>query len=234
MAEQEGRPTAVDRSGPAPSPGHRWSTTLLLVVLGAAAAASLWIGAAAMGPTVPDVAALDESLMARTADVTVAAVTVTEVGSTLSMGVLAVLVAGWLLARRRFADAVFVLGAAAGGAALFRGLKSLFDRARPPELDRLVTVTNESLPSGHATMSTVVIGSLVVLAWGGRSVAGRVAMVSIAALWVGAVGATRVYLGVHWFTDVVAGWLVGATWLAMCAIAWSWWARRLPAAAPEP
>lgn len=204
---------------------RRLTLAVLPAVLAVAAAAALSIGAAAAGPTAADAAALNESLEVRTPDLTAAAVVVTDVGSTVSMGVVAVLAGGWLLARRRLADAMFLLGAAAGGALVFRGLKLLIDRSRPPELSRLVAETNESLPSGHATMATVVVGALVALAWAGRTVAGRAAMVAAAALWVGSVGATRVYLGVHWFTDVVAGWLVGATWLAMCVIVWSWWAR---------
>ena len=87
--------------------------------------------------------------------------------------------------------------------------------------DRLVTETNESLPSGHATMSMVVVGTIVVLAWAGRSALARAAMVVVAAAWVGAVGATRVYLGVHWISDVLAGWAVGAAWLAVCVTLWA-------------
>ncbi|MDN5750145.1 MAG: phosphatase PAP2 family protein, partial [Pseudonocardia sp.] len=128
--------------------------------------------------------------------------------------------------RGRRADAVFVGGAMAGGVLLFRGLKILIDRPRPPAAVQVIAENNESLPSGHATMATVVVGSLVVLAWAGRGALGRVLTATGALLWIGAVGLTRVYLGVHWFSDVVAGWLVGAAWLAVCAATWSWWRRR--------
>jgi undecaprenyl-diphosphatase len=127
----------------------------------------------------------------------------------------------WCWTRGRRADAVFVVGAMAGGVLLFRGIKILLDRPRPPAAAQVVSETNESLPSGHATMAVVVIGSLVVLAWAGRHRLGRALLLAGAVLWVGAVGATRIYLGVHWFSDVVAGWLVGGAWLALCAAAWS-------------
>jgi membrane-associated phospholipid phosphatase len=130
----------------------------------------------------------------------------------------------WFTGRR--ADAVFVIAAMAGAQLVFRGLKLLLDRPRPPEDDRLVHAVSESLPSGHATTAIVVIGTLVVLAWPGRTPAVRAGLVTVAALWVGAVGLTRLYLGVHWFSDVVAGWLVGGAWLAVCVAARSWWRAR--------
>jgi undecaprenyl-diphosphatase len=55
------------------------------------------------------------------------------------------------------------------------------------------------------------------------------ALVVAAAVWIGAVGATRVYLGVHWFSDVLAGWAVGAAWLALCVTVWLRWRARVPA-----
>jgi undecaprenyl-diphosphatase len=82
-------------------------------------------------------------------------------------------------------------------------------------------------------MSIVVIGTVVVLAWGGSTAVVRTALVGAATVWVGAVGATRIYLGVHWFSDVVAGWLVGAAWLALCVALWSRWRVRRPADAPD-
>ena len=111
---------------------------------------------------------------------------------------------------------------------VFRLLKMVLDRSRPPAADRLVAETNESLPSGHATMSVVVIGTIVVLAWAGRGAWARAAMVAAAAAWIGAVGATRVYLGVHWVSDVLAGWAVGAAWLALCITLWLRWRARVP------
>jgi membrane-associated phospholipid phosphatase len=169
---------------------------------------------------------LGETLELRSGGLTTAAVAVTEIGSTLSMAVLASLVALYLLWRGRLADALLVFGAMAGAAAVFRGLKVLIDHPRPPLASRLVEETNESLPSGHATMSVVVIGTIVVLVWAGLRVGTRTALVAAATSWVAAVGVTRIYLGVHWFSDVVAGWLVGAVWLAACVLAWSWWRRR--------
>ncbi|GAA0940073.1 phosphatase PAP2 family protein [Pseudonocardia zijingensis] len=200
---------------------------VVAVVLGLAALAGLWAAVTGVGPARLDAALLDGSVEARTDLLTVAAVAVTHLGSTAAMSVLAAL-AGlrlWLADRR--ADAVFVIGATAGAQLVFRALKQLFGRPRPPEDGQLVHAVSESLPSGHATTAVVVIGALVVLAWPSRRPAARAAMVTAAALWVGAVGLTRVYLGVHWFSDVLAGWLVGAAWLALCVAARSRWRTRV-------
>jgi undecaprenyl-diphosphatase len=218
-------PAGLDEQLPHREP-HPLRHALTGLLLALTAGGAVWAAFVGAGPARLDAAALGESVDARSSALTAAAVVLTEVGSTVVMVVLAALVALWCWRRGRGADAVFLVGTAAGAVPLFRGIKILLDRPRPPAATQVLAETNESLPSGHATMSTVVIGSLVVLAWAGRGVRGRLVMVAAAALWVGAVGATRVYLGVHWFSDVLAGWLVGAAWLALCASAWSWWRRR--------
>ena len=193
------------------------------------AAAALWAAFTGVGPAWFDAAVLTESIEERTRTLTAVAVVVTTLGSTAASAVLAVAVGAWCWWRGRRADAVLAIGAMAGASLVFRLLKEVLDRARPPVGDRLVTAANESLPSGHATMSLVVVGTIVVLAWAGLGPAARVALVVAAALWVGAIGATRVYLGVHWFSDVVAGWAVGAAWLTLCVTLWARWRARVAA-----
>jgi len=221
-------PAGLPRSAtPAPLPAPRPVLGgVVAVLLGLAALAGLWAATAGVGPARLDAAVLGETVDARTGLLTAAAVVITNLGSTVSMAVLASSVGIWLWSAGRRPDAVLAVGAMAGGAGVFRGLKELLDRSRPPLDGRLVHAGNESLPSGHATMATVVIGTLVVLAWSGRSAAARVIMTAAAAVWIGAVGLTRIYLGVHWFSDVLAGWLVGSAWLALCVAAWSWWRAR--------
>jgi membrane-associated phospholipid phosphatase len=197
-----------------------------LAVLATIGVATAFVGA---GPALADRAALAESIEVRSGALTTLATVITTVGSTAAMGLLAALVGLRLLRLRRGADATFVIVTMAGASALFTLLKRLLDRPRPPLVDQLVAASNQSLPSGHATMAVAVLGSLVVLAWPRRRTRSRVAMVAAAALWVGAVGWTRVYLGVHWFSDVLAGWLVGGAWLALCAAMWSWWRARAAA-----
>jgi membrane-associated phospholipid phosphatase len=210
-----------------PLPGPRPGLGVTLAVfLGLAALAGLWAAFTGVGPARLDAAVLDESVESRTDLVTAAAVTVTHLGSTAAMAVLAIAAGIRLWRTDRRADAVLVIGAMAGAQLVFRGLKELLDRPRPPEDGRLVHAVSESLPSGHATTAVVVIGTLVVLAWPGRTPAVRAGLVAAAALWVGAVGLTRIYLGVHWFSDVIAGWLVGGAWLAICVVAWSRWRAR--------
>ncbi|HZG92072.1 MAG TPA: phosphatase PAP2 family protein, partial [Pseudonocardia sp.] len=190
-------PAGLDH--PLGAPPVRRSRALVLVlglaIAAAAAVATAFFGA---GPARVDRAVLGEVIDTRTEPLTALAVFVTNAGSTAAMGVVAALAALLLFRARRPYDAIFIGATAAGASLLFTGLKRLLDRARPPEPDQLVGAANESLPSGHATMSAAVIGSLVVLAWTGRSVVARVAMVVAAAAWVGAVGLTRIYLGVHW------------------------------------
>lgn len=215
---------------PPPQPGPRPSrVAVLAVALAVLAVAALWAAFSGVGPARFDNAALAESIEERTSVATTVAILITTLGSTAAMALVAVAVGAWCWGVGRRADAVLAVGAMAGASLVFTVLKNVFDRNRPPVPDRLVSVTNESLPSGHATMSFVVVGTIVVLAWAGRSTLARVLLVVAAAAWVGAVGATRVYLGVHWFSDVLAGWAVGAAWLALCVTAWLRWRARVPA-----
>jgi membrane-associated phospholipid phosphatase len=96
-------------------------------------------------------------------------------------------------------------------------VKNVVDRPRPPVADRLVVETNWSYPSGHSLGATAVIGVLTVIVL--TRVTGRLARIAVAALGVllvVAIGVSRVYLGVHWPSDVLAGWLIGGLWLAVC------------------
>jgi membrane-associated phospholipid phosphatase len=129
-----------------------------------------------------------------------------------------VVVAGVALRRRRGTWApLWFLAAAYGGAFVGNNVgKRLFSRARPPLATRLVPATGYALPSGHAFMSAAVYGALavVLMAPGGplrRRRAARFAAGAVVAL----IGVSRVYLGVHWTTDVVSGWLLGLLWLRL-------------------
>jgi membrane-associated phospholipid phosphatase len=137
-------------------------------------------------------------------------------GSTPSLILVALVAAGWLawLGRRR--DMLLVLGASAGVFVLGPLLKLLFSRPRPPVGDYLVRIDSWSFPSGHSLNSMVVLGLLTVLAARERHGVWRVVITVAGASLVLLVGFSRVYLGVHWPSDVLAGWLIGAAWVAVC------------------
>lgn len=150
--------------------------------------------------------------------VTAVAKVVTEVGSTVAMGVLAVIAVGWLVVReRRCGDAALVAVVTAGAGVLVSVSKPIVGRVRPPVEFRLVAEANQSFPSGHALASMAVLGVLAVVflppvSSSGARIGARVAVGG----FVLAIGASRLYLGVHWPTDVLGGWLTGAGWLLTC------------------
>lgn len=160
----------------------------------------------------------------RSAFATTVAKILTTMGSTLVMGILAAAVAVLLFVRGRRGDAVMVAVVAAGGGLIIFFGKRVVGRIRPPEQYRLVLETNQSFPSGHALESMAVIGALTVLiVAGATSLATRLWVVLLAALLVAAIGVSRLYLGVHWATDVLEGWLTGAGWLLLCLIVRRLW-----------
>jgi undecaprenyl-diphosphatase len=121
-----------------------------------------------------------------------------------------------ILLRRRDRRAVGRLWAALLGAvALYTLAKPLVHRPRPPATDLIGHVTGSAYPSGHATQAIAAWGMLAVVLAAGRSPRARVLLLSAATVVVLLVGASRVYLGAHWLTDVLAGYALGATWLAL-------------------
>ena len=106
--------------------------------------------------------------------------------------------------------------ALAGSGLVNSVLKNVFERARPGETPLLGTW---SFPSGHAMNSLVTYGMLVYVAWRIVPRGWRPALAAGAAALVLAVGASRVVLGYHWFSDVVGGWVAGCAWMIVCATA---------------
>ena len=101
----------------------------------------------------------------------------------------------------------------AGGVAYI--IKHLTARPRPELWDRLVVETGYSLPSGHATASMAVAACLVVLLWHTKW---RAMALVLGGIYVVLIGLTRLYLGVHYPTDILAGWLLAAGWIAVVAV----------------
>ena len=148
-----------------------------------------------------------------------AALDVTALGGTTVLALVTVAVAGLSLVLRKPHMALLLLAAGGGGMLVNTGLKHLFDRARPTIVPQLDSVQTLSFPSGHAMVSAAVYLSLAVLA--ARLLRPRRAKVYVVAVAVAltvAVGATRVYLGVHYPTDVLAGWLAGGLWALLCGV----------------
>jgi membrane-associated phospholipid phosphatase len=121
---------------------------------------------------------------------------------------------------RRVAHAALMVAALAGAEALNWALKAAFERPRPELADPLATAAGFSFPSGHAMVSLAVYGALAFLiASAVESRRARLLVVSSAAVLVGAIGFSRVYLGVHYLSDVVAGYSAGLAWLTLCVLA---------------
>jgi membrane-associated phospholipid phosphatase len=119
-----------------------------------------------------------------------------------------------LIARRRFVPAALLVVAWGGAIGLYNLTKHLVHRHRPPMHIWLTKVSGTSFPSGHATQSlaTLLALALVAAVWLPRA---RRPGELLAVLLAAGVGWSRVYLGVHWATDVVAGWLIAAAWIAV-------------------
>lgn len=202
---------------------------LAAVILGLADGAVEHNGLAAMDPVI-----WEWAVTHRTPALTTVAIVITELGSTLSMGVIATITVVVLWIRGRRGNAVLVAVVSAGAGLLVMVGKATVGRQRPPEEFRLVVETNESFPSGHALASAAIVGVLlVVFVPMIRSTAWRAAAIGGGMLFVLAIGWSRIYLGVHWATDVIAGWVTGVAWLLLCVTVREVW-RLTAGAVPGP
>ncbi|MGW5367618.1 phosphatase PAP2 family protein [Streptomyces sp. NPDC004009] len=133
-------------------------------------------------------------------------------------------------ARQRLLAAALCLACLGLGQALRYGVMELAHRPRPPHVDWATHASGWAFPSGHTTTATLTAGTLVV-ALTLRAPRGGTALRIAVACWSLLVGLSRCYLGVHWFSDVLGGWLFAAGWLGACGCAA---VRLLPASALTP
>jgi undecaprenyl-diphosphatase len=142
---------------------------------------------------------------------------ITALGGVTVLGLLTLITGGFLLLDGKRNMAWFVYGSVAGGVLLSGILKSLFQRARPDLVPHGAYVSTTSFPSGHSMLSAVTYLTLAALL--ARSLERKrlkAYVLVLAALLTLLVGISRVYLAVHWPTDVLAGWTAGACWSVVC------------------
>jgi undecaprenyl-diphosphatase len=141
----------------------------------------------------------------------------TALGGVAVMVLVTLAVAGYLLLSRRYHAMWLVLIATGGGLVLSTVLKYFIDRDRPSLVEHRSVVYTSSFPSGHSMMSAVVyltLGSLLARIMPGRVL--KLYFLLLAMALTVLVGVSRVYLGVHWPTDVLAGWCGGLVWALLC------------------
>lgn len=152
-----------------------------------------------------------------------AAADLTSLGGISVLTLFAVIAFSFLLIQRKRLSALLLVIGLIGGVCLSEGLKALFERERPPIAYQAVETLNASFPSGHALLSTVfylTLGVMLTRAFPQKRFKAFVlgSAITIALL----IGLTRVYLGAHWASDVIAGWCAGAAWaMALWLVAYA-------------
>lgn len=154
----------------------------------------------------------------------------TLLGTPVALGAIVAVIGAALTVRGRYRWALYLGLTSALGGALNTLLKAYFVRQRPDLAEAIRSATGYSFPSGHAMGSTIVFGALTYLAlrrfgtWRERSAALALAISTVLAI-----SLSRIYLGVHWITDVVAGITAGLVWVVSATVAYEA-SRRIRAA----
>ena len=148
---------------------------------------------------------------------------ITALGGTAVLTLVTLIAAGFLALDGKKHMALFVCVSVVGGLAAGTILKDVFNRPRPDLVPYSVYVSGASFPSGHSMMSAVTYLTLgALLARSQERIRLKAYFLLIAMFLTFAVGVTRVYLGVHWPTDVLAGWTAGAVWALLCWLMARW------------
>ncbi|WDI30639.1 phosphatase PAP2 family protein [Hyphococcus flavus] len=143
---------------------------------------------------------------------------VTSLGGYIILMLMVACVSVYLAAAGKWRHGALLAGAVVSGSFLSEALKSFFGRPRPDLVTHLAEVTSLSFPSGHAMISAIAyltMGALLTRFHERRRL--KVLAMSFAVIITILVGLSRIYLGVHWPSDVLAGWFLGAVWAAL------WW-----------
>lgn len=148
---------------------------------------------------------------------------ITALGATVVLGAVTLAVSGYLILRRKYTTLLFVLVAIIGGTILTYSLKWGFDRPRPDLVPHISVVYTSSFPSGHSMLAAVIYLTLTaLLAQIHPDLRIKIYLLSLGITLTVLVGLSRIYLGVHWPTDVLAGWAAGAAWAGLCwLVAWT-------------
>ncbi len=199
--------------------------TLLFAVLARHALADTWL-------TRMDIRVSEWLHAHATPTLTTVMLIITEIHRPLGIGIMAFGCALLLLWKRRWYALLALALAVPGGMLLNVALKHLFQRARPSFDEPLLTLATYSFPSGHAMGSTVFYGVLVAFVfWNVRAWRWRLLALAIAGLMIMLVAFSRLYLGVHYLSDVIAAFIEGLAWLALCLIVvdvvWRYHRRRV-------
>jgi undecaprenyl-diphosphatase len=141
---------------------------------------------------------------------------VTSLGSIVVVMIFSVIVSGYWLFNGAPRSAALLLGPAIGALLVNDVLKLVFDRPRPDAVLQAAHVFSAGFPSGHAALSSTVYFLAALLSARTARERTRGWLVTTATVVVGLIGFSRIYLGVHYPTDVIAGWCVGAVWVCCC------------------
>jgi len=144
---------------------------------------------------------------------------ITAVGGPTVLGLVVLSVVGFLLLQARYRTAIVVLATAASGELANYAMKNVFLRPRPDVVPHLRDVASTSFPSGHAMESAIIYLTLgaMLMRLAERGIT-KIYCIGMAIFLTLIVGISRVYLGVHYPTDVAAGWMFGFFWASLCWI----------------